>query len=396
VHFGGDFDAHYHEGGTSKEVASVVLPEEYVSNLADSGEPVPGPYGPTSCEGNRYRLARSFRMPSPTMLLAGASLPSVKRCAPADLRIDGAYCERHASPAYLLSPGLLGGDMKDLEGVISLWMKPSYYPEMSGKVRRPVVLDWRWNTRVFKFGLFFAPGHDAAPYQMSMAEGAIPFFDPNTANNGTDLGIRPVIPCSLFFGTKFSSAPPGGTYSNEAAVISPSLNHLSHDDMFVKTTLLMAHRWTHVAMAWQYPNKSALKLLINGAERTMTPRVSSANALIYQGTPSTWTLLDHSVNGAAVGRNAIRLGATSTFMNDSNALYPMNASADATIDELYVWGKGHYATTTGALTQWGDGRYYVPMNSWEGLFTSMAVGLQEGTRYSRSRRGQPNLMNSTR
>jgi hypothetical protein len=99
-HFYADLNAHHHAGGDSlrNEAASSSLSNEWVENAPDPGEELSGPYGPSTGEFLRYRLARSFRRPPPGETFAGLTAR-----APADLRVDGAYSERHAAPAYLLS-----------------------------------------------------------------------------------------------------------------------------------------------------------------------------------------------------------------------------------------------------------------------------------------------------
>src|SRR5204863_4946221 len=58
-----------------------------------------GPYNPTKGQPNSHRLAKSFRL-EPDKKTGSLPMKNLEAFAPSDLRIDGAYVERHAAPVY--------------------------------------------------------------------------------------------------------------------------------------------------------------------------------------------------------------------------------------------------------------------------------------------------------
>src|SRR6185503_1788219 len=132
VHYTLDADACDHVLDR-REIAGRSLDDEQVSNHAHTvaGVPLPygGPYDPTK---GTHRLARSFRR-------GAGPVAALAPYAPSDLRIDGAYAERHSAPAYFLQkPGAALWDFSKEKprGMASFWFKPSFFPELTGKIRK--------------------------------------------------------------------------------------------------------------------------------------------------------------------------------------------------------------------------------------------------------------------
>ncbi|MBI4244513.1 MAG: hypothetical protein HY606_10520 [Planctomycetes bacterium] len=153
---------------------------ERATNYADDLKDERGPYDAKTY----HRIARSFRMSSDNAKGAGSEL-ELQTYAPSDLRIDGAYVERNSGIAYWIDESR---SMFTYGGLASMWIKPSFFPEHTGKVRKLFSYD-RWhkgyqdmviNTRKHyyeyknpdMFSLFFMPAHDAPPYTDSATENA--------------------------------------------------------------------------------------------------------------------------------------------------------------------------------------------------------------------------------
>jgi hypothetical protein len=103
--------------------------------------------------------------------------------APADLRIDGVYSERHCAPAFPLFQNAT--DRADAAttsgmwnfalhgGVLGFWVKPGFFPEHTGKVRNFVSMGKFHNKGDYRnpapFGLMFMPAHDRPGYEGAAA-----------------------------------------------------------------------------------------------------------------------------------------------------------------------------------------------------------------------------------
>ncbi len=138
AHYAYDFDLHYGASGNCRVLTSDA-PDKLLPGLVPPGirynypDPAPsgGAYTSPYCpayDPARHRLARSFRMP-PARPGVTATPPVKFRYAPSDLRVDGAYSERHSALVY--SPQ--GPEWR--EGRVSYWIKPGYSVTNAGKPR---------------------------------------------------------------------------------------------------------------------------------------------------------------------------------------------------------------------------------------------------------------------
>ena len=409
VHFGFDFDAHHHNlNGGREEISSRTLPNENVSNYSDplpDGTDVgyPGPYGPASGpdagrsaygpggidspEATRdHRLAKAFR--SKRMAAGTAVYPKLTAFAPSDLRIDGAYSELHTAPSYLVSNGgnqLWDWDNERARGMISFWMKPSFSPDRTGKIRK--FWDFsRWhalcpqNCHVYPWTLIFFPAH----YQPDMADTGVPFYI------GESIGrFRP---CSLVWGhTQWHHAAPAMSWFGN---ISTCTNHLGHSDEIgkggsltatdrmdrLKQNPLQAHRWINLTATWSLRGNDftgdGSKLFINGS----TSLVPFNWTTVRPGDPATitdkiyiWAKHDGG------DPNHMRLGGPSKIGDKPGAPYRGNNTGDHTIDEFYVWRS---ETDSDPKVLWQRGRYANPARtaSAGAVFTSQAIDLTQGLR----------------
>ena len=414
VHFTFDHDAHHHTLGPDarQELASRTLPNENIANFPDAlpdGTDVgyPGPYGPAAgpeagatdygptgidspLPRSDHRLAKAFRLKPQSA--STNSYPSLTPYAPSDLRIDGAYSERHAAPAYYVGQAgkqLWNWDTEQARGMISFWYKPSFSPDRTGKIRK--LFDFsRWhqncpqNCHVYPWTLIFFPAH----YQPDIADVGVPFY------RGEAIGrFRP---CSLVWGhTEWHHAAPAMSWFGN---ISTCLNHIGHSDEVGKSAFApaaermerlkqnpwMAHRWINLTASWSLRGQdfagTGSKMLINGS----TSMLPFNWTTMRPGDPATITdkiyLWEKHDGGEA---NHMRLGGTSKIGDKPGMPYRGNHTSDGTIDEFYVWKN---ETDADPKALWERGRYANPSRGsgasgkGDAAFTSKAVDLLSGLR----------------
>jgi len=374
VHYALDHDAHHHQLGNDAraEIASRTNPDENVENWPD---PLPGggdagyagPYGPASGPGNAHRLARSFRLGR-----SGGTMPALQAAAPSDLRIDGAYSERNAAPAYAASrsgTSLWQYDTDPAQGMVSFWYKPSFAPERTGKIRVP----WDfsryhepcWGCHVYPFAMWFFP----VQFNHGLAEVSVPFYGWGNESMGR---FRT---CSIVWGhCQWHTVPTMSWFGN----MSDTLNHRLHPDQDIKSNPLSGRRWIHFTMTWflngwEYGGRSS-RLFINGS----TKKVPFNWASIRPGDPTGGDTLMHQWAAHDGGdTNHIRMGGPSTIGKAPGTPWRGNYAADGTVDEVYVWNREE---AVDPLTLWLRGRYYVPRAPEEATFTSQAITIEAGTR----------------
>lgn len=319
AHFGLDHRLHHHAGNAREPIRNHLIQK----NNPDRTETTPGPYGPP------YRLARG----------SGAM---------SDLRIDGAYVERDGALMY--ENGAL---VYDRVGTVAFWVKPSFFPEMTGKPRTFFSADTTVSTLFGGVayqaqlinGQWFFPSHDKAAYAASSAENAFPAYS-----------AGPWRPMSFVAGYS-TVGPQGGGFGT----MTPSLNHRSHPDAW-KPDLLAHHRWVHVAYRWDMANHTAI-VFVNG-----------------QQLPGTVTIEIHPESVGAVDAlltAPLRFGEPSRTTETVSPItgatgISRNWAADATIDEIYLWKGDHLAD---AQDLYAYGRYYKPKPGQEAKFTSRALSI---------------------
>jgi hypothetical protein len=384
VHFDFDCDAHHHVADR-REIARGAFPNETVENFGDyvgaAQSPLRGPYDPTQgTPAMPVRLARSFRLPKTG---PSAVVPALDPFLVSDLRIDGCYSERHSAPAYYNrhSGGIWdfgGTEQAHASGMISMWVKPSYAPELTGKVRA----FWDMsrfhtpcgqNVNVWPWSIWYYPSnYQAGPAGVSENTGPRYWYN----NQGQ------FQPSSLVFGSKqwHSSSSGNLPRAHEFGRLTVGLNHLGHKDcrpLAAKRSPLRAHAWTNVTAAWT----------LNGSDASGT----AASQFYVNGNPGYAQYSYTSMTGGWASGfdkmyffnqhdggewNHIRLGATSVIANAAKATdgYKGNYSGDHTVDEFYVWKNQAEADP---LTLWIRGRYYKPTDTayGEGIFTSQAMAL---------------------
>lgn len=327
-------------------------------NWGDRTETLPSPYSPVdggrAGMPGRYRLSRSW----------SGDVPAGVAAAPGDLRIDGAYVERDSAFGYWIDENV---SFNFNEGAAAFWIKPAFAPESTSK-RRTLLSLSRYHAaqpRLMNpspFGLFFVPPHGGE-------ESAAPSYAG---------GVGRFRPSSLAFGFGFSSATGyswemGGKDAAEdkatdhAFVFTPSL-----------TGILRAHEWTHVAVTWdnprgKLPDADTVKIYVNGKVPPGTAPMThlySQEGQPFQNTPW-WSV--HSLQALFPGarqagwvKNTIRLGGEPSKLIDlpgDDGLFPANFTADATLDEFYLWmdrGAWFNGGLWGVQQLWQRGRYYRP------------------------------------
>jgi len=383
AHFTLDHDGHDHPADPT-EIGShppvPILSEtynfgDYVKGSGILGEG--GPYNPTKGPPNYHRLSKSFRL-QPDKKTGTLPMMNLAPFAPSDLRIDGAYVERHAAPVYYnLKNGLGIWDFSSAahaQGMISFWWKPSYSPERTGKIRSLFDMGRSHGNcgamvNVWPFALWFYP----AQYNPGTSEVTKPLYWHN--NQGK---FNPV---SLVGGSKQWHDVPE---IHEFGRMTVCLNHLGHPDhKWSQASPLQAHRWMNTTFLWNLngndgSGEQACKLYINGTES-----YTKYNYSIMTGNSSghdrMWNFEKH--DGGAW--NHIRLGGSSMLCTaakgyaNENGSYRGNYSGDHTLDEFYAWKDG----AGDPLALWQGSRYYRPTGAGatgggaasQGRFTSQAL-----------------------
>jgi hypothetical protein len=381
VHFNLDFDANGHDldqteigsgnAGIDDEIANYA---DWVGNTAGGRQwNVGGPYHPAmSTPTVPIRIARSFRM---TKAASGTVVaPGLNFYPPSDLRIDGGYVERHAAPCYMMQKG--GSSFwqwaTKAEGVVSFWWKPSYRPDLTGKVRSQFDLS-RYHAscgqsvHVWPFAMWFYPVN----YKPSISEEQPPLYSHNNMGKFN--------PVSVVFGSKTWH---NTSRSHEFGHLSGTLNHDGHfgeacKDEFRHPNILRGHRWIHTALNWNliggttsYGNSA---VYLNG-KTSIFPTWTIDNWRSYAYTPVTshtsgWSSMPEFPMHDGGSKNQIRFGGPSEIgsspKNGATWGYRGNFTGDHTIDEIYVWAtaapdpqtiwvRGRYASPDG---QYGEGRF---------------------------------------
>jgi len=389
VHFTLDHDAHDHPGdptelGSQKPVPIVSESYNFGDYVKGTGIlPYGGPYNPTKGQQGYHRLAKSFRL-NPDPKSGTTPQMNLEPFAPSDLRIDGAYVERHAAPIYTNFKGAAGiwdfQAAKPPYGLVNFWWKPAFSPERTGKIRSLWDMgrfhdSCGQNVNIWPFALWFYPSH----YNPGTSEMAGPKYWENN--------IGKFEPASLVVGSKQWHGSSSGEPSpiHEFGRMTACLNHLDHlDHKWLKPSPLQAHRWINTAFMWNLasgddPSGTATcRLWINGSESYTKYNYSDMSG--YSSGHGRMSMFEKHDGGAY---NHIRLGGSS-FLSQSakqyaqeNGAYRGNFSGDHTIDEFYAWNNGG-----DPLILWQGGRYYRPTGAGasgaggmatQGRFTSQAL-----------------------
>jgi hypothetical protein len=379
VPFALDQDAAMH-AFNPKEIASTNAGgDDTVDNWPDivNGQPWAhgGPYNPThGSPVTPVRIARSFRQSKQTS--GTVTTPPLSPFLPSDLRIDGTYVERHTAPAYAVHGGgdFWRFDSDHAEGQVAFWWKPSYYPDLSGKVRTMWDMS-RWHdscgqsVNVWPWAFYYFPSN----YDIKQSETAGPKYWHNNCGQFE--------PSSLCMGSKQWHGSSSGQLpqAHEFGHLTVCLNHLGHEacrGRADKPSPLRGHRWIHTAFAWNLiPSDSAgvsSRLWVNG---TM-----NFSKWTYISMTGGWRMGHNRMHffdkhdGGEL--NHMRFGATSYIGQKARTGfgYKGNHTGDQTIDEIHVWKS---QDEQGQLALWARGRYYKPDggNYGEGAFTSAALEL---------------------
>jgi hypothetical protein len=397
VHFTLDHDAHFHMINRT-EIASEDLGKttEAIMNYPDLVEgqalSYPGPYNPMKgAPGYPHRLCRSFRQ-TVNQTTGTVTQPALTAYASSDLRIDGAYAERHSAPAYAIREGankMWDFDQKNPSGMVSFWFKPGFYPETTGKVRSTFDFSRYHNVcgsdvHVWPFAMWFFPSN----------------FEGNSKGQGEMLGPKywhnncgQFQPCSMTWGSKqwhnqegkWISDPDPNRHHHEFGNLTSCLNHLGHpagDCRDVKPSPLQGHRWIHVAGAWNVSMTEGegfqvAKFWINGVTpgtNTQYARFGYTSMTGFNSGSDKMEWWDTHDGGEPNG--GIRFGGTSYIGATAVAKdgYRGNFSGDHTVDEIFMWKT---EAEGDPLMTWLVGRYYKPEDkTYEGKFVSQAINFR--------------------
>jgi hypothetical protein len=322
VHFESGFDANQNSGLEAHELACGRSNTSGVKarNHSDRADDPAGPLWTGNGVKGAHRLARSFRLPAWNAVAKAPLLPAF---APGDLRTDGFYSERNCGAAYFMRQAssvvgndnpLISGNFALHGGVISLWIKPSFFPEHTGKARNIVSMAKHHEVTGYRdpspFNLMFLPAHDLPAYSEPQADeiarwsrpgpetpkgGPLapacdyrdpfsPMYDGNipvassktpTEHRGQGLGVWQFRPSS-FMAYRAATTADAGFVGGAGGIlpelvdlenyaVTSCLNHNLHphgldtgstpnpkaDPKEMRPNYFEAHRWTHVMLSWQ-------------------------------------------------------------------------------------------------------------------------------------------------
>lgn len=427
-HFSWDFKAHHHasssalgndwfrdELGSNYRYANSYIDQipyskppkvERAMNHEDRLENAFSPYCPTY--GMRYRLARSFRMPMTSPSGGGStsglpsSLNSMKAFAPSDLRIDGAYSERHSGIAYWMDQGV---SWNEKGGTMAVWLKPSFYPEHSGKQRKIFGMS-RWHAKNYGhrnpglWDVFYFPAHDKLPDITSQTESMSTNYIGSPYSTCSDQpveytggkGVWPFKPMSFVSGWAASCYDgaladmydEGPWLEEENYCATPTLNHRLHPGESSKPNYLDKGRWTHLIFRWHTDVGSYVKTQNHWQSLYVNGQFLSGTKQLYAGTifdssyRTRWFTIQSFSDGSTNKwrTNTIRLGEVSSH---GFGTFNRNFSADMTFDEFYVWKSNGTTQLNNAKQIWLRGRYYKPQwgNYSDAGFVSRSIDLDK-------------------
>src|SRR5688572_24091493 len=321
----------FHEGGNTYlyEVSADLR------NLPDRTEAKPGPYAPSK---GQYRLARDWS--------SEEAAPMAVVRASSDLRIDGSYVERDSSCMYRCDSSVFG-----TVGTVAYWLKPSFRPEMTGKPRT-----------------FFST-EAIGPGSFPLMNGQWFFASHHESSNPYHYWQGPWNPVCFVAGFSTVRRDPATGYSTGGVGRMTTSLNAGGEYKAPKYSPLKHHQWIHVAYTWDMVSKIT-NIHVNGRE------IATEVFEIHPGfsEASDWT-----------SENAVfRLGEPSQTMEYASSLMHIwwgvpvegswtisrNWSADATMDELYLWKQNYLAQ---ADQLYDKGRYYLPRPGREGIFTSQPI-----------------------
>ena len=368
-------------------------------NFPDPSEDAGGPYSPLSGSPGRHRLARSFRMPS---AFSSEAPPPLGRSGPLDLRVDGGYVERHAAPAWWISPRSFVPNLMEMNVVASFWVKPSYPPDRSGKPRMlfNVIQDTKPNyfERKAYLMLLQNAGHENVPGEVSDSEdvsrcGEQQWSDPK----GLYYGFAPFRPQSFILGRGYG--PTGGNVPDVPkyyASCQTVVNHEGHADHGERESPFREHRWTHVVLTTRArPDKNVpgdgwyeaydpprwTSILVNG--RLLKGTRETMLSQVFEGGVGGDSKVDMTVHWGG-DNNSVRFGAPSRVTR-AGPVRP-NYASDATIDEFLLWNHSSTSEQQKAVSGWLNGRYAKPLQRQddpeesEGVFVSQLIELPSAVR----------------
>jgi hypothetical protein len=399
------------------EVCSRSAENENFTNHPDVGEHFFPPYNPatTGAAGigqmgyaRRYRLCRSFRIPPPTP--GARQMRTLEPFAPSDLRIDGAFVERGAAPAWIIRGETIGqdGPAHTVLGHAAFWAKPGYLPELDGKghtwfnaAKIHAAKDEFWwqsldnqtaaASEPFPLSLYAFASHDpSSEYESNYMDWV-----------GTDM--RPSRPSGIGFYANFSRMTQPTNWGasrcmrTSSFATGPTLNHHFHSSAcgyptgmncipsidngvtwvgrYPKLNPMAGHRWMHVSAAWHIPDctgegnsqhgaeidPNTVELRVNGERITDNSRYAPYR-MVYLESDLLWVLdwLHHEADievrndnpdfwAGMRDNNCIRLGEAQTI----SSIPASGWMADQTLPGVAVprnWGAD---TTFDELYVWG-------------------------------------------
>ncbi len=323
--------------------------------------------------------------------------------APGSAMNDGLLCEVGSSPGYINS------SFSQHVGTISMWVKPAFQPENTGR-QRVFMSSYYYQlptdrgcgsghlSQLHNFpapqwlmcpmGIYYTAQHTDGPYATDASLSGTPAA--NYAETRTSVSYRQ-------FGTTWPERSIGVGFGGRwcrdeynGGVISHTINHVGHAHDPASAihgfgNIAMNKRWMHIGFLWNDQLRARdgfTQLFINGRRigpATGNPYCFGAGHM-FDGNPSPFDCNVNSRWGSPLGDTLIKenmgiLGEPPLFRIGAEAAPPVggttipggtlmansarrpicNYTADATIDDVLVW----QTVNVGAVEDaWQEGRYY--------------------------------------
>ncbi len=337
--------------------------------------------------------------------------------APGSVCNDGLLSEVGSSPGYVNSC------FNQHVGTVSMWVKPAFQPENTGR-QRIFLSSHYYQTPIdgacgsghlaslhnfpapqwlmSPFDICYTAQHTDGPYATDAKLVGTPASNYAETRNSVQYQQYGTTWPERSLGAGF-----GGRYCKDefnGGIISPTINHVGHNHdpanaIYGFGNIAMSKRWMHVCVAWEdgppvgVPeiNNGYIRMFINGlcvgGARNGQYRFSASHVYDTNGSKANtrWGFTDALIEADDLKGVAIppllRVGAeaappvggstipTGTLMANSARRPICNYTADATLDDILIW---QIASDGVATDAWKQGRYYKENGA---TFTSPKVDL---------------------
>jgi hypothetical protein len=363
---------------------------------------IASPYSPVMNPSHRYRLGRTFRIPSlpPNAETAPVPVPpsGYSKYSPSDLRIDGAHIDPHCAFGYTIQNHRIS-----TQAAVAMWYKPNFFPESTPRMRTLASFaDYNQVSKQSGYGL--AALSYPLPFNLHFLPSYHTFEEPTMPVYG-----EPSRAATFVWAIGADRAAVGSSSAGGIGYISPTLNHefepafspSSNDDWnrFTgqqdgKANLLRHHEWHHIVIwcqsgtgwkqssgtSWTGSGIQRTGIYLNG--RSLNDAVGQQMMVHIDDSPSTYSTLhgDEFRIGGEFSYIGVRTTSGAAVDSSSSTSAPRLYYADGTVDEVYFFrdAAAGAPTPSAAINLFRSiGRYYRPSDVLDddGIFVSAPLAL---------------------